>query len=163
MTYVTDIDVSGRTNPLVRGGLQSSITIGHFEKEAYSVTTVTRIGRIPADAIITRADVFCDALTGASNVDLGFYEPVNPITGVGAVVDVDVLVDGADISAGKARTAPLNGLTNVAVGGLGKKVYELLGKTRANMLPEYDLALTFRGATSGTGTVEYCISHARPV
>ena len=145
------------------GRLENSVCVGTFEVAAGDDDgSVYRLDRLPADAIITKVEICNDALTGSTDWDLGFYEPKNRVTGVGAVADKDVLVDGVDLSAGKTRLSPYNGLSGIAIGDLGKRVYELLGKTRSNMLPEYDLALTANTVGSGAGTIEYRIEYAYP-
>lgn len=153
-----------RANPLYSGRLETAVCVGTFEVAAADDDgSVYRLDRLPSDAILTKVEICNDALTGATDWDLGFYEPKNLVLGTGAAADKDVLVDGADISAGKTRTSPLNGLSAVAIGDLGKRIYELLGKTRSNMLPEYDLALTANTVGSGAGTIEYRIEYAYPV
>jgi hypothetical protein len=153
-----------RANPLYSGRLETAIIMGSFAVAAADDDgSVYRLDRLPADAIITKAEICNPAITGATSYDLGFYEVKNLVTGTGAAVDKDVLMAAVDISAGKTRVAPQNGLSAVAIGDLGKRIYELLGKTRANMSAEYDLAITANTVGSAAGTIEYRIEYAYPV
>lgn len=114
--------------------------------------SVYRIGKLGANAIPVKGEIFADAITSGTDWDCGLYKP-----GVGgAVVDIDLFADGLDIASGEAITAPLNLLTNLGgadpVGNVGKKVWELLGLTVPGR-QDYDLALTARAVGSAAGTV----------
>jgi hypothetical protein len=152
--YVNSLIASGKKAPAhFAGGGQILCLPFNFEVAAADDNdSVYRIGRLPANAIPVKCDIFADALTSLTDLDLGLYKP-----GVdGAVVDIDLFADALDPASGEAITAPLNGLTNLGgadpVGNVGKTLWELLGLTKPSR-QDYDLALTARAAGSGAGTV----------
>lgn len=160
--YTDTLIDAGRAKPLKSHGYRTITSAGSFEIAADDDDgSIYRIDRIPADAIITKIELNADTITGGTDYDLGFYD-VSTSVANGAAVDKDVLLDGGDFSSGFARGSEKNGLSDVAIGNLGKKVYELLGKTVSNMKPEYDLALTANTVGTGAGTVEYLIEYAIP-
>lgn len=114
--------------------------------------SVYRLARLSANAIPVKVEILNDATAGATDIDLGLYKP-----GVGgAVVDKDLLLDGGDLSAGHAITAPLDGLTNLGgadpIAAVGKTLWELLGLSAPDR-QDYDLAFTANAAASAAGTV----------
>ena len=159
--YVKTAISDGRANPLYSGRMRPAVCIGTFEvAEADEDDSKYRLDRLPADAIITKVEIFNDAIAGATDYDLGFYKPINPVTGSGAVVSKDVLMDGENINGGNGVTSPANGLANVAVEKLHYRIFELLGLTRKTMLPEYDLVLTGNTVGTAAGTISYRIEYA---
>lgn len=160
--YTNMQDNVDRANPK-NTGLATATIVGTFEVAAADdIGSIYRLLRMPSDAIILDVKICNDAIAGLTDVDLGFYK-VSNFAATGAVADVDVLMDGVDISAGVARASATDGLSNVAIGNLGKKIYELLGKTLADREVEYDLALTAKSEPTGAGTIEYKITYAYPV
>jgi hypothetical protein len=152
--HVNSLVAAGKKAPAQNaGGAQLLCLTWAFEVAAADDDgSVYRLGRIPANAIPVKSEIFADTLTGLTDIDLGVYKP-----GVGgAVVDKDLFADGLDPAGGEAITAPLNGLTNLGgadpVGNYGKNVWELLGLT-APSRQDYDLALTANTAGSGAGTI----------
>lgn len=127
---------------------------------ADSDTSVYRLGKLPANAVPIRAEIYADASLAASDWDLGLYKP-----GVGgAVVDKDLLMDGVDLNAGVAVTAGANNaLANLGgadpVANQGKALWELLGLSLMGA-PVYDLALTGNTAGGGAGTISGFILYA---
>lgn len=161
--YVDTLINSGRAKPLKSHGYKTIKCVGTIPIAAADDDgSVYRIDRIPSDAIILQAKLASTAITGGTDYDLGFYEVSSPIA-AGAAVDKDVLMDGTSFASGFARGSETNGLAAVAVGDLGKKIYELLGKTMATKKPQYDLALTANTIGTVTGTIEYQIEYAIPV
>lgn len=161
--YVYSAIKKDRANPTYSGRLETSVIMGTFAVAAADDDgSVYRLDRLPADAIITKVDISCDAITGGTSYDLGFYDVKNPVTGVGAAVSKNALMSAVDLSGGKTRVAPQNGLAAVAIGSLGKRIYELLGKTRQNMAAEYDLAITANTVGTTAGNIEYRIEYAYP-
>ena len=99
---------------------------------------------IPIEILIN-----CDALTSSTDWDLGLYE-----MGVdGAVVDKDIFMDGADLSGGKAIGSEQNGLADVVMENLVKRLYEHVGETVINHKKGYDLALTANAIGTAAGTI----------
>ena len=107
---------------------------------------------LSGDLIPIRVEIFNDALTGATDYDLGFYKTLTDGVG-GEVIDKDVLMDGADISSGNGATSPQNGLTNVDLANRAQRIYELCGDTQATKEAGYDLALTANTVGSAAGTI----------
>lgn len=151
--YVSPNAAAKKENPArFSGGRLLCLAFSFEVAAADDNDSVYRIGKLPANAIPVKGELFADALTSLTDLDCGLYKP-----GVGgAVVDIDLFADALDPASGEAITAPLNLLTNLGgadpVGNVGKKVWELLGLT-APTLQEYDLALTARAAGSGAGTI----------
>jgi hypothetical protein len=161
--YTDTLIDTGRAKPLKSHGYRTITCIGSFEVAAADDDgSVYRLDRLPADAIITNVKIAADAITAGTDFDLGFYEVSSKIA-AGAAVDKDVLMDGVDLSSGKARGSEQNGLSAVAIGDLGKKIYELLGKTVSDKKPEYDLAITANTVGTAAGTIEYLVEYAIPV
>lgn len=112
---------------------------------------------IPADAVITDLKFNAAALAGFSSVSVGFYKldidgqtflDTAKSDGTSAKAILKALTD---LSGGFAVGSESNFLSAVAVGDLGKKVWELLGFASADVGKtdgSYVLALT--AATSGT-------------
>lgn len=94
--------------------------------------------------------VACDALTGATDWDMGLYEPDEA---GGAVIDKDILADGMNLAAGFSRILALDGLVSVDLANAQKRIYELAGHTLATRKPGYDICLTANTIGSGAGTV----------
>jgi hypothetical protein len=111
-----------------------------------------------------------DALVGATNVDVGLYKQT--IDGVdGVVISVDVFASDLDLVAlgagGLALRGQLirdggsvgggdgaiDGLENVDIANLTKKIYEHAGDTVATYEQGYDLALTVNTDVTTGGTV----------
>ncbi len=152
--FVNTLTAAGKkAPPYFAMGAQMLCIAFNFEVAAADDNdSVYRIGRLPANAIPVKGELFADALTALTDLDCGLYKP-----GVGgAVVDIDLFADALDPASGEAITAPLNLLTNLGgadpVGSVGETLWSLLGLT-APTLQAYDLALTARAAGSGAGTL----------
>jgi hypothetical protein len=105
---------------------------------------------VPASLIPVSIRVSCDAIAGATDVDLGLYEPLEA---GGAVVDKDCLADGLNISAGYTRILGLDGLKDVDYANSDKRLFELGGHTLATRKNGYDIALTMVSDVSAAGTI----------
>ena len=116
---------------------------------------VNRLFTVGAHEIPVECFIMCDALTGATDIDAGLYKPVD-----GAVVDKDALMDGGDISAGKAYSDRFDGLSALGVEERGVKSFfdianDVLTTDIIGHLPNdsYDFCLTQNSEISGAGTV----------
>lgn len=120
---------------------------------ADSDTSVWRLGKLPANAVPIRAEIYADASLGTSAFCLGLHKP-----GVGgAVVDKDIFLAATDLTAGVAVTAGANnGLTNLGgadpVANQGKSLWELLGLSVMGA-PVYDLTITGDTVGGAAGTI----------
>lgn len=127
----------------------SRISVGTVEVAAAdSDASVFRICRLPSNAVITSAIRYNDAITGATDYDLGFYQTA---ANGGAEADKDVLADGVDINAGTVAGVE-HRFTTANIDGVGKRVWELLGLS-ADPNRDYDLCWTGNTVGSAAGTI----------
>lgn len=120
---------------------------------ADSNLSILKLGRLPANAIPLKCEIVNDALTNATDWDLGLYED----DGV-TEADKDLFMDGEDINGGNAVTSPLNGLkTGPDIDEIGKTLWELLGKTIKTKGAGYVLAFTgvVIGTTAATVSIRF--------
>lgn len=111
------------------------------------------VKNINEDLIPFKIDIFNDAITGGTDYDLGFYEPLEEGTG-GVVIDKDALVDGASMATARTRTTgPLDGLLAVDIVNAQKRIYELAGQTLTTKKKGYDLAFTANTVGTVAGTI----------
>lgn len=115
--------------------------------------SVYRIAKaLNPDLIPLRIELYNDALTGATDYELGFYETSEG--GVdGAAIDIDALLGTTDISAGNARGSAVDGLGAVALSDAQKRIYELAGDAQADKRTSYDIAVTANTVGSAAGTI----------
>lgn len=137
---------------------------GTYEKTAADNDgSVLRLGRVPANAIPLYQNSFLnnDALTGATNVDVGLYKP-----GVaGAAVDKDLLTAGISIASAAALASPIRAFqTRPTIEDWGRSLKELveLVNSITTFDEEYDIAIT--GNTFGTavGTISWDLTFLVP-
>lgn len=128
------------------------------EKEAADTDgSILKIARLPANAVPLKCDINNDAIVGLTDVDLGLYREN------GDAADADLFLDGADLSGGKAIGSEQNGLaTGPAIDKIGKRLWELLGKTVKNKDEDYVLALTLNTGGANTGTISGRFWYALP-
>jgi len=123
---------------------------GSFETVATdSAGSKYRLARVGADWVPLSIDINCDAISGLDDVDLGFYELLER---GGAAKDADILLDGGDISAGKALGSEQNGLASLPIDEIGDPVYSLADDSDPSE-QMYDLVLTSNNAVAQAGTV----------
>lgn len=149
--YVDSNIVAGKnTNPAFSQGAQMFGAVSTFEVAAAdSDGSVYRLFKgVPGDLILIQAKLACDAITGATDYDLGLYE-----TNLGAVVDKDCFADGVDISAGYAFGSEKDMLITLDVANIQKRIYEVGGHTIVTRKHSYDIALTANTVGSAAGTV----------
>lgn len=106
-----------------------------------------RLARIPANAILKEITIACDAITGGTDFDLGFYDV--PEANSGAVISVDALVDGQTLA---TASRVLDGTSNVGIADLHKKAWELAGLSEATT-KLVDIVLTGNTVGTAAGTV----------
>jgi len=144
-----DVEAGKKGNPgLVMPGQVYAFACTFEVAAADSNGSIYKIGKVGANMIPLDIKINCDAMTGATDWDLGFYKDD------GTEADKDILMDGADLNAGKALGSEQNGLSHLPIDKIGKKVYELLGLTVANRSQDaYVLALTANAVGTDAGTV----------
>lgn len=109
--------------------------------------SIYKLAQIGANLIPLDVKINCDVIANSTDWDLGFYKEN------GVVADKDILMDGADLSGGKALGSEQNGLSSLPVDKIGKKVWELLGLTVNTKEENYILALTANTVGTAAGTV----------
>lgn len=107
---------------------------------------------VPADLIPAKIEIYCGAITGGVDFDLGFYKPT--IGGVaGAVIDREKLASTLDLSSAITQANALDGLENLAANEAQERIYELAGDTLNDHELGYDIALTAVTVGSGVDTI----------
>lgn len=102
------------------------------------------------DLIPVAITIFNDAIAGATDYELGLYEPLEV---GGAAIDIDCLMGTEDINAGNPRSSAVDGLSAVAIENVQKKLYEIAGHTLATRKLGYDIALTANTVGTAAGTI----------
>lgn len=102
---------------------------------------------VPSSLVPLQITIHNTAITGGTDYDLGLYE-VNS----GAVVEVDILADGLDMSSARTiATANNAGMTSVVLGDGLEDLGELSGQTDVDAA--YDIALTANTVGTAAGTI----------
>jgi hypothetical protein len=123
-----------------------------------SIASTLRVVRVPSNARITRATLFCTAITSAA-ADVGLYQTA---TYGGAVVDADFFAAAQTIATASGAINVLSGnlLSGANSANRNKRVWEVLGLT-SDPGREYDVVLTLTAAATAAGTagleVEYVL------
>ena len=111
--------------------------------------SIYRICEVPSNFIPVGGEITCDALTTLTDADLGLYE--NAENG-GAVIDVDALVDGADLHLALAPGAGLSPISAVTIANQNAALYTLAGDVSSER-QTYVLALTTNANCDAAGSV----------
>lgn len=137
--------------------------VGTYEKTAADNDgSVLRLGTVPANAIpLSQSFLGNDALTGATDVDVGVYKQSNG-TIDGAVVDKDCLSDGLNIAAGNALGSEIRAFQAVALDEFGQDLRTLAGGSVGDGNDFYDIALTGNTFGTATGTISWELSFLLP-
>ena len=114
-----------------------------------SIASIFRIAEIPSNFVPIGGEITCDAITSANDCDLGLYETDEH---GGAVIDVDALMDGGDLSSALAPGAGLNPISAVTIANQDSALYTLASDVSSER-QAYVLALTINAAATATGTV----------
>lgn len=110
--------------------------------------SVFKLAKVGANMIPYELMLNCDAITGFTSADLGLYKEN------GVEADKNIFMSAHDINAGAAIGSEIDGLHDLGVDNIGKKVYELLGLTDATRAEDsYVLALTANTIGSAAGTI----------
>lgn len=120
-----------------------------------SIGSTFRIARIPSNAIVTGASVFCGAVTSAA-ADIGLYQ--TPANG-GAVVDADFFIAAQTIATASPGINILGGNTaTYGPANRAKRVWEVLGLA-ADPQRTYDVVLTLTAAATATAPAGVSIQY----
>lgn len=150
--YIDSLVAAGKlgNGALVNGGALQAMPFTFEVAAADSDGSVYRIAKnINPDLIPVKMEIYNDAITAGTNYDLGLYE-----SGVGgAVIDKDCFAEGLDMSSAAVKASPKDGMKDVDVANLQKKIYEHGGHTIATKKLGYDIALTGDTVGSAAGTI----------
>ena len=114
-----------------------------------SIASIYRIAEIPSNYIPVGGEITCDAITSVNDADLGLYETTE---NGGAVIDVDALMDGGDLSSALAPGSGLSPISAVTIANQDAALYTLASDVSSER-QAYTLALTINAAATATGTV----------
>lgn len=151
-----DVEAGTRTMSVFVGTGERTVTaFNNFEVAAADDdTSVYRLFKgVPTTARIQTIEIVNDAITAGTDYDLGFYHTAQADGTDGAVIDKDILVDGASMASARAITAPLIALTNLDLADLDKPIWELLGFDQFSRPHEVDLCLTANTVGTAAGTI----------
>jgi len=114
-----------------------------------SAGSIHRFARISPQAIMVGLELMIDATAGLTEVDIGFYKPLEL---GGAVIDIDAIVDGANYSAGLAAQTEV---FVPAIAEIGFNAWELAGLSAADQVKygSFDVAFTAVSDVSAAGTI----------
>ena len=114
-----------------------------------NATSIYRIAEVPSNYVPVGGEITCAALTGLDDVDLGLYETDEH---GGAVIDVNALVDAADVTLALAQGAGLNPVSAVSLANQGKALYALASDVSSER-QAYVLALTINKDCAAGGDI----------
>jgi hypothetical protein len=121
-----------------------------FETEAAdAIADIKALFRVGAHEIPLECNIVNDAIAGATDIDLGLYYDDE------TAASADVLMDGADISAGNAWASPQDGLSNLGVEQVGIESFYTLAGDAVGSIPNdaYWVAFTLNSDISAAGTI----------
>lgn len=144
-----DVEAGKKGNPgLVMPGQIFGFACTFEVEAADNDGSIYKLAKVGANMIPLQIYLNCDAITGATDYELGFYKED------GTAADIDVLMGSEDIHAGAAIGSEIDCLQDLGVENIGKKVYELLGLTVATRSEDsYILALTANTVGTAAGTI----------
>lgn len=117
-----------------------------------SINSTYRVGQFPSNAIIDPKSVYYySAITGVSDIDFGFAYQAD-----GALIDIDNLVDGDDVTVAGSQT--LFGHGTLTAANSQKRVWELAGLT-SDPGGKIDLLATLKAAATAAGTIQFFIEY----
>ena len=144
---VVDVDVAAR----FCGAPVKKVAFS-FEKAAGDINaSVWRIARISPFAKILSLKLAMDNITSLTDLDAGFYKPLEV---GGTAIDKDCLLDGWDGHTGQTALEEKY-VSATMLADIGKEAYLLAGVTAANAKKygAFDVALTGNTAGADTGTI----------
>ena len=150
----TALEANKKANAAFSEGAKMVCIVSTFEVAAADTdASVYRLVKsINPDLIPVKIEWFNDSITGATDYELGFYEPT--VDGVlGAAIDIDALLGTTDINGGNARGSAVDALGAVDLADSQKRIYELAGDSFANKKSGYDIAVTANTGGSAAGTI----------
>lgn len=147
----SNVAAGNKTTALVQLAGDAKIGVETYEKTAAdNDTSVLRFMKdVPVETVLADVKVMCDALSGATDTDLGIYLP-----NLGAVLDKDLFMDGQTLA---SASKTLDGLGAVDRANYGKTIKDLYETVNSTTLPAsvrtVDIALTGNTFGTATGTI----------
>lgn len=123
-----------------------------FEKAAGDINaSIWRVARISPFAKIVSFKLACDNITSLTDLDVGFYKPLEV---GGTEIDKDCIKDGLDPHTGQTALVEMY-ISATGIANVGKEAYLIAGITAANAdkYGAFDVALTGNTAGTSTGTI----------
>ncbi len=121
----------------------ASITSGDTSASIY------RIAELPANYVPVWGQLVTAGITSLADVDLGLYETAEHGN---AVIDVDALVDGVDISSAIVMADNSSAIAAISAANQAAALYTLASDTSSER-QSYVLALTLNDTAGATGTL----------
>lgn len=153
------VDAYVKTDLATPGTRITALQAGHARTRTVRVTfetaaaddnnSIYRIARIPANWVPIGLWVDCDAITGMSDVNIGFHRVLEN-GGAAAETDANILDDAKDFSSALVNSW---GMTDFDPANAEKTVGELAGQTVLTQDAEYDLTLLAIAAASTAATI----------
>lgn len=111
-------------------------------------TSIYRMVRLPANAVIYRIEVLNDAITAGTDYDIGLYQTAE---NGGVAVNASLFATAIDMS--MARTLPLDAMFEVlGIEQVEKRLWEHAALA-SDPMREYDLCFTANTVGSAAGTL----------
>ena len=128
-TTVTNFEAT----PMVVADASTSYASTRVYVETFEVLAADNDGQtytcfpVSLDARVDDLLVTCDAITGGSDYDFGFYKITDGA--LGAAIDADIITDGANLSSALTAWNSLygEGTSSVDIPDVKKKLWDLLG------------------------------------
>ena len=114
-----------------------------------SIASIKRFAQVPAGYIPVSGEIITAGIAGLTDVDLGVYLDSEK---AGLVKDVDLLVNGADLSAALAIGSGVNVIRDYGTDNVDKPLQEVLADGKAEF-QAYVLALTLNTAATAAGDI----------
>lgn len=147
----SNVAAGNKTTALAQLGADGKTGLATYEKTAAdNDTSVLRFFKdVPVEMVLSEVTVMCDAITGATDTDLGIYLPNG-----GDVLDKDLLMDGQTLA---AASKVLDGLGIVDIANRHRTIKDLYETVNATTLDPsvrtVDIALTGNTFGTNTGTI----------
>lgn len=133
----------------VSGDKDTSLIFNFEVAAADDDGSIYRIAKgLNPNLIVKSVKIFNDAITLGTDYDLGIARINGDVLGTG-----DQLAAALDMSAAAGIATPKNGLTNVAIEDIQKRLYELAGQTVLNKSEGFDLVITANTVGTAAGTI----------
>ncbi len=156
-TSVTNADATPvvHNNPFVEGGLVRC-SVGTVEVAAADDDTSTyRMCRIPSNARIISAHILCDAITGGTSYDLGFWDTA--ANGAAVITGgTSVLASAVDLSSAITTVNTEHVFEAMDIAKIEKRAWELTSLT-VDPMKEFDVVLSANTVGTGAGTISLVI------